>query len=86
MQTADKQGGNITVLWTSEDNPRRVTVKGPAAMDPDCMVVEVESKRGPIIGVWMYSTGYLHPLGSDIFAAETPEAARLIRDGFHCDK
>lgn len=72
----------MATLWTSEDIPRRVTVKGRAALNPDCMVVEVEGKRKPITGVWMYSTGYLHPLGSNVFAAETPEAARRMRDSF----
>ncbi|MCJ7871680.1 hypothetical protein [Phaeobacter sp. J2-8] len=72
----------MSVLWTSEDIPRRVTVKGRSAIDPECMVVEVEGKRTPITGVWMYPTGYLHPLGSNVFAADTPEAARQVRDGF----
>lgn len=70
----------MTMLWTSEDPPRRVMVKGRAALDPDCIVVEVEGRKRPITGVWMYPTGYLNPLGSDVFAAETPEAARRLRD------
>ena len=69
----------IDELWTSEDTPRKVFVHGKAALDPDCMVVTVEGKKD---AVWMYSTGYLNPIGRDIFAAKSPEEARKIRDGF----
>lgn len=72
----------MKTLWTSEDVPRRVTVKGRSAMDQDCMVVEVEGKKKTVTGVWMYPTGYLDPLGSHVFAAETPEEARRLRDSF----
>lgn len=70
-------------LWTSEDPPRRVTVKGRAALDTDCMVVEVEGPKKPITGIWMYPTGYLHPIGRDIFAGETPEKARALKNEIH---
>ena len=69
-------------FWTSEDPPRRVTVKGRAALDPDCMVVEVEGLKKPITGIWMYPTGYLHPIGVDIFAGETPEKAKTLKQKF----
>lgn len=73
----------LTEMWTSEDPPRRVTVKGRSAMDPDCMVVEVEGKKKPISGIWMYPTGYLDPIGQSVFAGRTPEDARARKAKIH---
>jgi hypothetical protein len=47
------------------------------------MVVEVEGRKKPIAGIWMYPTGYLHPIGRDVFAGKTPEAARAMKSAIY---
>ena len=55
------------VEWiTSESMPRRIVVRGRAAMCPDCLVGDCDGRI-----VWIYPTGYVPDLGRNVFATPT---------------